>query len=90
MQLPQRIMTCYGYRFPEHADYDWDGIAGAIRLRGRGSDQLVMDLNYRDLPNGEVAVRVSREVLGQQYVPDVLPSIEPMPKGAEKTPSVDR
>lgn len=79
MALPQAMMGCYGYRFPRHADYDWSNLAGTIRLRGGADRRLVMDLEYRDLPDGEVAVRVSREVLGRRYQPEILPPIGPMP-----------
>jgi hypothetical protein len=86
MMLPHSIMQCYGYRFPRFSFYDWASMAGTIRLRGSHGTTLVMDLNYRDLPNGEVGLRVSREVPGRQYEPEDLPPIEPFPS-REESPS---
>lgn len=83
MQLPLAMMTCYGYRVPRFAYLDWAGIAGTITLRDDDTHRLVMDLNYRDLPKGEVAVRLSREILGRRYIPEQLPPIEPMAKTAK-------
>jgi hypothetical protein len=74
MELPQAIMTCYGYRFPKYASYDWEGIAGTIKLKDGDDYRLVLDLDYRNLPSGEEAIRVSR------YAPEPLPPIKPMAK----------
>lgn len=87
MQLPHRIMACHGYGFPKFAYYDWDGIEGAIQLRSASNRRVKMDLNYRDLPNGEQAVRVSVEDPNVRYDPDELPPIQPMPKDATGKPS---
>jgi hypothetical protein len=87
MLLPQRIMTCYGYRFPKFASYDWKDMEGSIELRGAGDRRILMDLNYRDLPNGEQAVRVSVEDSNTRYDPSDLPPIEPMSKDTAKKPS---
>lgn len=88
MQLPHRIMTCHGYSFPKFAYYDWDDIEGTIELRRASNRRILMDLNYRDLPDGEQAVRVSVEDSTGRYDPEALPPIEPMPKdGVEKPPA---
>jgi hypothetical protein len=87
MMLPHSIMACYGYRFPRSAFYDWASMTGTIKLRGRHGNRLIMDMNYRDLPNGEVAVRVALEAPDQRYEPEDLPPIEPFPKAAEDKPS---
>lgn len=87
MQLPQRIMTCHGYRFPKSASLDWKGIEGTIELRSASNRRVLMDLNYRDLPNGEQAVRVSVEDSNVRYDKDELPPIEPMPKDTKLKPS---
>ena len=79
MSLPHRIMTCHGYRLPKFAHYDWANIAGTVRLRGASDRRILMDLNYRDLPHGEQAVRVSVEDANRTYDPDELPPIQPMP-----------
>jgi hypothetical protein len=81
MSLPHRIMACHGYGLPKFAYYDWDNIAGTIRLRGASDRRILMDLNYRDLPHGEQAVRVSVEDTNKTYDPAELPPIEPMPGG---------
>jgi hypothetical protein len=78
MALPQRIMACHGYRFPKFAVYDWTGMEGTIELRGATGRRVLMDLNYRDLPNGEQALRVSVEDSNERYEPDELPPIKPM------------
>lgn len=88
MQLSQRIMACHGYRFPKFAIYDWKDLKGTIELRGSSDRRIRMDLNYRDLPDGEQAVRVSIENSNASYGPDVLPPIEPMPKDAGQKPSL--
>jgi hypothetical protein len=88
MQLPQRIMACHGYHFPKSASLDWKGIEGTIELRGASDRRVLMDLNYRDLPNGERAVRVSIEDTNTSYETDALPPIEPLPKDTGKKPSV--
>jgi hypothetical protein len=80
MSLPHRIMRCYGYTFPKHAHLDWGDIAGTIQLRGASNRRVVMDMNYRDLPHGEDAVRLTVEDPDKQYEPDELPPIKPMPK----------
>ena len=72
-------MTCHGYRLPKFAHYDWANIAGTVRLRGASDRRILMDLNYRDLPHGEHAVRVSVEDANRTYDPDELPPIQPMP-----------
>jgi hypothetical protein len=84
MELPQRIMTCHGYHFPKFAFYDWKGIEGTIELRGAIDRRVLMDLNYRDLPNGEQALRVSVGDSNGRYEPDELPPIEPMPNGPKR------
>lgn len=79
MKLPQQIMSCYGYRFPRHAEYDWTAIAGTITLHGHRGNRLLLDLSYRDLPQGEVAMRLAVEADDIKYDPDELPPIGPMP-----------
>jgi hypothetical protein len=79
MILPHRIMACHGYKFPKFAHYDWDNMAGTIRLRGASNRRILMDLDYRDLPAGEQAVRLSVENADKSYEPDELPPIEPLP-----------
>lgn len=80
MSLPHRIMACHGYGLPKYAHRDWKDIAGTIELRGASNRRILMDLNYRDLPHGEDAVRVSVADPNKQYEPNELPPIEPMPK----------
>lgn len=79
MSLPHRIMTCHGYQLPKFAHYDWAKIAGTIRLRGATDRRILMDLNYRDLPNGEQAVRVSVQNANKTDDTGELPPIQPMP-----------
>jgi hypothetical protein len=86
MQLPQRIMTCHGYRFPKFAFYDWKRMEGTIELRGIDGRRVFMDLNYRDLPEGEQAVRVLVEDTEASYEPEELP-IEPMSEDTEHKPT---
>lgn len=76
MLLPQGIMACYGYHFPSHASYDWFGMVGTITLHGRNGNRLILDLNYRDLPHGEVAMRLAVEAEDGVYVPEEMPPIE--------------
>lgn len=83
MILPQDIMSCYGYRFPEGAFNDWDNMLGTIRLRSVDGRELDLDLNYRDLPKGEAAMRLSLGGPGQKYEPKKLPPIAPMPHDAK-------
>jgi hypothetical protein len=78
MQLPMGVMRCYGYRFPRYADYDWDGMLGTITLRGHRGRRLILDLNYRDLPHGESAMRLAIEESGVSYEPDEQEPIRPM------------
>ena len=73
MILPQEIMSCYGYGLPLHAFYDWAGVAGTITLRGRKGQHLILDLDYRDLPQGEVAMRLAVDADGIDYEPEELP-----------------
>ena len=87
MSLPHRIMACHGYRFPKFAHYDWGKIAGTIRLRGASDRRILMDLNYRDLPQGEQAVRVSVGNANKNYEPDELPPIQPMAADRQKAAS---
>lgn len=84
MRLPHRIMTCHGYTFPKLAYYDWDGIKGTIELRAGIGRRVLMDLNYRDLPDGEQAVRVSVEESNNES--DELPPIEPLPRDVSQKP----
>ena len=79
MMLPQGIMACYGYQFPLRSSYDWSGMVGTITLHGRKGNRLLLDLNYRDLPHGEVAMRLSIEAEDGDYAVDQLPPIEAMP-----------
>jgi hypothetical protein len=78
MVLPQGIMSCYGYSFPRHAAYDWDGMVGTIVLHGQRGRKLVLDLNYRDLPHNEVAMRLAIELDNADYEPRDLPPIAPL------------
>ena len=82
MVLPQEIMACYGYKFPRHAANDWKLLSGTIRLHGRQGQDLLLDLAYRDLPKGEVAMRLAVEVDGVEYDPDELPAITPFPEAS--------
>lgn len=79
MMLPQGIMACYGYHFPPRVFYDWSEMVGTITLHGRNGNRLILDLNYRDLPHGEVAMRLAVEADGGVYAPEEMPPIEPMP-----------
>jgi hypothetical protein len=86
MLLPQRVMACHGYSFPKFASYDWSRMAGTIELRGAADRRVLMDLNFRDLPNGEQAMRVSVEDSNGRYEPDELPPIEPMQSDQKAPP----
>ncbi|TZG24734.1 hypothetical protein [Sphingomonas montanisoli] len=79
MMLPHGIMACYGYRFPAHANTDWSELKGTIALHGRNGNRLLLDLNYRDLPLGEVAMRLAVEHENGDYIPEELPAIATMP-----------
>ena len=79
MMLPQNIMACYGYRFPAQAAYDWSEMQGMITLHGLKGNRLLLDLNYHDLPKGEVAMRLALETEDGDYVPQELPQIATMP-----------
>ena len=61
-----------------HTGYHLDAACPICR-RGASDRRILMDLNYRDLPHGEQAVRVSVEDANKTYDPDELPPIEPMP-----------
>ena len=84
MVLPQDIMTCYGYRFPQFAANDWSGMMGRIKLRGHNGNRLLLDLNYYDLPHGERAMRLAVETEDGDYSPEELPSIATMPMSRPK------
>lgn len=84
MILPHGIMACYGYRFPTHADADWSELSGTITLRGRNGNRLLLDLNYHDLPHGEVAMRLAVEAEDGDYTPEDLPPIATMPVAKPK------
>lgn len=86
--LPQGIMACYGYHFPLRSSYDWSGMAGTITLHGRNGRRLFLDLNYRDFPRGEVAVRLAVESGDEDDALGQLPPIEPMPLNREAGPNV--
>ena len=79
MILPHRILACHGYKFPTFAHYDWVNMAGTIRLRATSNHRILMDLDYRDLPAGEQAIRLSVEDADKNYEPAELPPIEPLP-----------
>lgn len=87
MELPHRIMTCHGYRFPKLAYHDWDNVAGEIRLRGASDRRILMDLSYGHLPEGEQAVRLVIEDANRSYEPDELPPIQSLPSSASGEPS---
>jgi hypothetical protein len=84
MMFPQSVMACYGYTFPKFALYDWSNIAGTIKLRGHKGNSLILDLNFRDLPRGEVAMRLAVESPTGNYEPEDLPPIMPMPAAGPK------
>lgn len=84
MMLPQAIMACYGYRFPRHAENDWSELKGTIALHGRNGNRLLLDLNYHDLPNGEVAMRLAVETEDGNYTLEELPPIATMPVSTPK------
>ncbi len=78
MMLPQAIMACYGYKFPAHSSYDWAEMVGTITLRGRSGNHLLLDLDYGNLPRGEVAMRLAVETEDGNYTPDEMPPIAAM------------
>ena len=47
--LPLRILHCYGYAFPPHAQYNWYVSKGEFRLHGRFDDRR-LTLNVESLP----------------------------------------
>ena len=62
--LPIRALSCYGYKFPKFASYDWNDWTATINLPGELSGHstnrsmiMDIDLNNRDAPNS--AVRIS-------------------------------
>lgn len=80
MALPQGVMACYGYRFPRHAVYDWTRLAGTVTLRGKHDQRLILDLQYRDLPRGEVAMRLAAGAedahAGAADLPPIIPMLQ--------------
>lgn len=87
MMLPQAIMACYGYRFPKFAFYDWNGVLGSIEMRSANGRRLILDMNYRDLPEGEEAMRLTVEQrgIGKKYTPETMPPIATMREPADST-----
>jgi hypothetical protein len=58
-QLPIRILTCFGYRFPRGAFSEWGPWVAEIRDLGRQGDRSVtlkIDLNRPDSADGEVQI----------------------------------
>jgi len=53
-------------------------------LRGASDRRILMDMDYRDLPAGEQAVRLSVEDAEKTYEPTELPPIQAMPAGGSQ------
>jgi hypothetical protein len=85
MTLPLGIMQCYGYRMPMFPQYDWSDISGTVILHGTQGRKLILDMNYRDLPGGEMAMRLAIENPDTDYEPDTLPAIVPLPPSSPGT-----
>ena len=73
--------------FPKHASLDWQSIAGTIVLHGDQGRRLILDLNERDLPGGEEAMRLTLEEDDQKYEPEELEAIKPLSQTSEKPSS---
>jgi len=54
--LPQRILTCYGYRFPKAAN--WSDWKSTIAL-WQDDDLMTLEIDFADLDRDEGAVRLS-------------------------------
>jgi len=48
-ELPIRVLRCYGYAFPQFAQYDWAVSKAQFRLRGRMDDRRFL-LNVESFP----------------------------------------
>jgi hypothetical protein len=75
MELPLRIMTCHGYRFPRFASNDWRKITGTIELQGARGRRVLLDFAYGILPAGEQATRLSVSNEDASADPDARPAI---------------
>ena len=71
--LPIRVLSCYGYRFPKHALYDWfvwDGEFTPDHRKGRY--WLKMELAKTGLPGDESALRLSVENASNEELPKIV------------------
>jgi hypothetical protein len=75
--VPQSIMACYGYRFAPGAVLPWQGLVGNFVLKDQGGRRVTLELDFRDLPDGEEALRLVFEEAGKAYQPAKLPRITP-------------
>jgi hypothetical protein len=75
--VPQAIMACYGYRFAPGTALPWDGLVGNFVLREQAGRRVTLEIDFRDLPAGEHALRVTFEEIGKVYQPAKLPRIAP-------------
>jgi hypothetical protein len=75
--VPQSIMGCYGYRFVAGATLPWKGLVGHFVLREQAGRRVSLDLDFRDLPDGEGALRLTMEEIGKSYRPATMPRIQP-------------
>ena len=75
--VPQAIMACYGYRFAAGAALPWDGLVGNFVLREQAGRRVTLEIDFRDLPAGEHALRLTFEEIGKVYQPAKLPRIAP-------------
>ena len=60
-------------------------MSGTVILHGTRGRKLILDMNSRDLPGGEMAVRLSIENPEADYEPDALPAIIPLPPSSTGT-----
>jgi hypothetical protein len=84
-ELPIRILTCYGYGFPQFPQYDWSDWTATVRLHGRKDDRKVVmdvDLGGRKSLTSTVRVSVVPNDPGKddQEPPPLLPSDIPTKK----------
>ena len=75
--VPQSIMACYGYRFAPGATLPWQGLVGNFVLKDQGGRRVTLELDCRDLPSGEDALRLVIEETGKTDQPAKLPRIKP-------------
>jgi hypothetical protein len=75
--VPRSIMACYSYRFAPGATLPWKGLIGNFVLKDQGGRRVTFELDYRNLPDSEGALRLAVEETGKVYQPAKLSRIKP-------------